>query len=205
MSFLYTHRLPSLLHRKIILPTDRCWKSSNNLRTFFHSQVFLSLQQQCQFWKMMRERIALALQSAFAHFTSNFNLIILSVNWNNLTQTEMAPQLFQQPDETLMIQIKWKNAETLRARHRLLRQVGREPAMRPYGSLGQQHPGLQEGWVILPVCFSTGETHPKCSAGSGLPGTGETWAHQNNPNKGVWWLLRYWCMRRGWERCDCLA
>lgn len=40
---------------------------------------------------MMRERIALAFQSAFAHFISNCNLIILSTNWNSLIQTEMAP------------------------------------------------------------------------------------------------------------------
>lgn len=46
------------------------------------------MQQQCLFWKMMRERIALALQSAFAHFTSNCNLIILSINWNILMQTQ---------------------------------------------------------------------------------------------------------------------
>lgn len=102
MSFLYTHRLPSLLHRKIILPTDRCWKSSNNLRTFFHSQVFLSLQQQCQFWKMMRERIALALQSTqiilvhFCYLKYKFHLVTklnLIFGWGKTPSTKTHPFL----------------------------------------------------------------------------------------------------------------
>lgn len=35
------------------------------------------------------------------------------------------------------------------------------------------------------LLLSTGETHPKCSASAGFPGTGETWAHQNNPSEGA--------------------
>lgn len=64
----------------------------------------------------MRERIALALELAFANFTSNCNLIILSINWNILIQTEHL-QLFQQSEETLMTQIKWKDAKTCSAHH----------------------------------------------------------------------------------------
>lgn len=115
MSPLYIHRLPSLLHRKIILPTDRCWKLSKNLRTFFHSQVLLELTTAVLILEDDEGENCLGPSISFCPFHIKLQSDNTQYKLEHFNTNTMSPWLVQQPDEALMTQIKWKvNGKTLK-------------------------------------------------------------------------------------------
>lgn len=144
MSPLYIHRLPSLLHRKIILPTDRCWKSSKNLRMFFHSQVLLELTTAVLILEDDEGENCLGPSISFCPFHIKLQSDNTQYKLEHFNTNTTSPQLFQQSEETLMTQIKWKDAKTCSAHHWPGRQADHEDEMCPHSKAGQQQPGLYQ-------------------------------------------------------------
>lgn len=144
MSPLYIYRLPTLLHRKIILPTDRCWKSSKNLKMFFHSQVLLELTTAVLILEDDEGENCLGPSISFCPFHIKLQSDNTRYKLEHFNTNRTSPQLFQQSEETLMTQIKWKDAKTCSAHHWPGRQVDHEDEMCPRSKAGQQQPGLYQ-------------------------------------------------------------